>query len=137
MITKTEPLDGEDLINYDDVTARIAYLEEHDCHNPDPDGEGCDSDFSCPSCYGDAEEELAALRALRDDMEAANRASGRASALRDSYLETYVRDELEGIYGEEVFSALNHYIKWGELTGDRADEMEEVTFRGTTYYITP
>ena len=31
----TTPLDGEDLINYDDVTARIAYLESRDCHQPD------------------------------------------------------------------------------------------------------
>jgi hypothetical protein len=135
MITKTEPLDGEDLINYDDVTARIEYLEEHDCHEPERETP-CVNGYECPTC-NDEGQELEDLRTLESDMRPVNEYSGRASAIRDSYLETFIRDELEGIYGEEVFSALETYIKWDELISDRADELEEVTFRGTTYYITP
>lgn len=134
MITATEPLDGEDLINYTDVTARIAYLEAHDCHDPVPDAEGCASVDACPSCYGEAGEELAALRELAAGMEPANEAGGRASAIRDSYLETFVRDEADDITGiGETYLA--SYVKWDELTADRAGEMEKTTFRGTAYYI--
>jgi len=48
--------------------ARLAELERADCKGSDPrsgpDGEGCDSVGDCPTCYGDAGEELATLRTL-------------------------------------------------------------------------
>jgi hypothetical protein len=134
MSDKTEPLDGEDLINYTDVTARIAYLESRDCHEPDRETP-CVNNYECPSCNDDGQE-LEDLRSLESDMADVNSYAGRASAIRDSYMETFARDELEGIYGEEVFATLETYVNWDLLTGDRAGEMTETTFRGTTYYIT-
>ena len=128
--TTTTPLDGEDLINYDDVTARLAYLESHDCHRAD----WC-ADYECATCDDASGNELADLRDLEEAMRPANEASGRASAIRDSYLETYVREEADGITGiGETF--LDSYVRWDDLAADRAAEMEEVAFRGTAYYIT-
>jgi hypothetical protein len=133
MFDKTQPLDGEDLINYTDVMERIAYLEAMDCHEPEREIP-CENRYDCPSC-NDEGQELEDLRTLAADMKAANEASGRASALRDSYLKTYIQQEANDIVGD--LGHLETYVKWDELTADRADEMEEVTFRGTTYYITP
>lgn len=45
------------------TTARIAEIELADCHEPDPAGDGCCAVNLCPSCYGEAAEELARLRA--------------------------------------------------------------------------
>jgi hypothetical protein len=135
MSDASQPLDGEDLINYGDVTARINYLKTYDCHRPDRADFPCANFHACPTC-NDGGKELEDLRSLAASMAEVNRYAGRASAIRDSYAETFVRDELEGIYGEEVFATLETYIDWSTLTGDRAAEMEEVTFRGTTYYIT-
>lgn len=133
MSDESQILDGDDLINLTDVTARIAYLEARDCREPDRETP-CVNGYECPTCNDDGRE-LEDLRTLAADMKPANEASGRASAIRDSYLETFVRDELEDIYGQEVFATLDSYINWRELTEDRAAEMTEVTFRGTTYYV--
>ena len=53
--------------------SRIAELRAADCHDPDPRGEGCDAVDLCPSCYGEAGEELAAL-----ETESAATAAGEA-----------------------------------------------------------
>lgn len=137
MITATEPLDGEDLINYTDVTARIGYLEAHNCRIPNraDDDYPCVFGYECATCDQATGNELEDLRTLESGMAPLNEASGRASAIRDSYLETFIRDEADDIAGIGE-SYLNEYVRWDELTADRAAEMEEITFRGTAYYIT-
>jgi hypothetical protein len=134
MITAADSLTGKDLINIEDVTARIAHLEAHDCHRP-PEGPGdwC-SDYECATCDESTGDELAALRDLEEAMRPANEYSERASAIRDSYMATFVRQEADDIVGE--LGHIDSYIKWDELTADRQGEMTETTFLGTTYYIT-
>ena len=68
-------------------------------------------------------------------MRPANEASDRATAIRDDYLETFVREEADDITGIGE-SYLDAYVNWGKLTADRAAEMEEITFGSTAYYIT-
>ena len=133
--TATEPLDGEDLINYSDVTARIAYLESRDCHQPDREEYPCAGWYDCPTCDEASERELTSLRDLEEAMRPANEASDRATAIRDDYLETFVRNEADDLVGDGL-NFLESYVKWDELTADRAAEMKEITFGSTTYYIT-
>jgi hypothetical protein len=125
-------LDGEDLINIEDVIARISDLEAHDCHRTDDTG-WC-ADYKCASCDDGSGQELTALRGLLAEMEPVKAHTGRASAIRDSYLETFVRDEIEDVI--EGLEYVSDYIDWDELTADRRSEMTETTFGGTTYYIT-
>jgi hypothetical protein len=132
MITAADSLTGEDLINIEDVTARIAHLEAHDCHRTDF-ADWC-SDYECATCDDGSGQELTALRELLAEMEPVNDASGRASAIRDSYMEKFVRDEIEDV--TEGLEYVSGFIKWDELTADRQGEMTETTFLGTTYYIT-
>lgn len=140
MTTMNEPDEitgSEDMINLNAVTVRIKYLEAHDCGEPDPRGEGCDSAFACPSCYGEAEEELAGLRELEDDM---RRHTGgrddRATAIRESYLTEFVQDEAEDIAGIGPDSYLHFYVRWDDLADARTMDMTSTTYRGSTYYIT-
>lgn len=134
MITPDDEITySEKLLNLSDVTARIRYLTAHDCRNPDPDGEGCDSNFACPSCYGDAEEELAALRELETEM---TDVGENASAIGENYMDEFIYSELDGIYGEAV-KALSSYLDWDSIRGDRESDMTETTYRGGTYYLAP
>ena len=131
----SEPLDGEDLINIGDVTERIEYLEAHDCHNPERSDTDfpCSNGFECATCDETTGSELEDLRTLASIMEPFG---DRASAIRDSYLEKFVQNEADDITGVGQDSYLFSYVKWDELAGDRAAEMEETTFRGSTYFAT-
>jgi hypothetical protein len=132
--TATTSLQDEDLINYTDVTARIAYLNGQLASCPiTSDFDSCDQ-YDCPKCDMSTMEELTALRALEEEMRPANKASGRASALRDSYLETYVRQEIDDVAGDAL-SVVDSYVRWDDLIADRRGEMTETTFMGTTYFI--
>jgi hypothetical protein len=133
----TTSLDGEDLINIEDVTARIADLEAHDCKEPDRDDYPCTNVYECATCHPDTERELTALRELLAEMEPVKKYAGRATAIRDGYMDEFTRNEIDDVCGSDAVSILSPYIDWDELTGDRAGEMTETKFLGTTYYITP
>ena len=112
----------EDLINYSDVTARIAYLEN-----------------ITASLARDLEEweagELAALRDLAADMEPVNEYAGRATAIHDEYMTEFVQNEADDIAGIGTDSYLFSYVNWDELASDRTMGMTVTTYLGTTYYI--
>ncbi len=130
----TTSLEDEDLINIEDVTARIADLEAHDCREPDREDDPIPHIYECPTCDERLGEELAALRELLTELEPVEEDAGRATAIRDSYMETFVRDEIDGV--TDGLEYVSSYIKWDELTADRQGEMTETTFLGTAYYIT-
>jgi hypothetical protein len=132
----TTSLEDEDLINIGDVTARIADLEAHDCKEPDRDDYPCTNVYECATCHPDTERELTGLRELLAEMEPVKTCAGRATAIRDSYLETFVINEIDAVAGDSAVSILGPYVNWDTLIGDRAAEMTETTFGGTTYYIT-
>lgn len=129
-------LEDEDLINYGDVTARIAHLEST--------GQGCSVAVApgscelmdCPRCEGAARAELEALHELQDEMKPVNEYSGRASAIRYSYVDTFARDEIEDVAGIDAVSILGPYVDWDRLREARQGEMTETTFLGTVYFIT-
>lgn len=130
----TTSLQDDDLINYTDVTARITYLNGQLASCPiTNDFDSCDQ-YDCPKCDMSTMEELTALRALEEEMRPAREASGRASALRDSYLETFVRGEIDDVVGDGL-SIVDSYIRWDDLIADRRGEMTETTFMSTTYFI--
>jgi hypothetical protein len=70
-MSTTEITNSDNIIDSRDIIARIAELEGADCKGTDPrsgaDGEGCDEVDLCPTCYGEAGEELAALRELAEE----------------------------------------------------------------------
>jgi hypothetical protein len=131
----TTSLEDEDLINYTDVTARIADLEASDCGEPDREDYPCSDHDECATCDEAAGRELAALRELLAELEPVKAYAGRASAIRDSYMATFVRTEIDDVVGDGL-AIVDSYINWDELTANRQGEMTETTFLGTTYYIT-
>jgi hypothetical protein len=123
----------EDFINASTAKERIAELEAADCDGDLEGTEGCDSNLTCPSCYGDAGEELAALKELLEDF---RNYPDRAFAIRDSFMEDYAMEEGDDLGGVGLDHFLFTYVNWKELASDLRSEMEEIRFRGTTYFIT-
>jgi hypothetical protein len=138
MLTPDDEIAGsEDMIGLDEVTARIKYMEAHDCAGEREGEDGCESVGSCPSCYGEAEEELAALRELEAEMRAHTGGQGdRATAIHESYLEEFVQEEAADIEGISPDSHLFGYVRWSDLARARTIDMSPATFRGSEYWIT-
>jgi hypothetical protein len=125
----------EDFINARDVRERIAEIEAADCDGDREGADGCENAGTCPSCYGEAGEELAALRELEEDFRNYSHDSG--SAIRDSYMTDYAMEYGDDIAGVGQDSFLFSYVNWGGLAESLKQDMAQVTFRDGTYYITP
>ena len=121
---------SEDIIQAEDVKARIGYLKAHDCHDPQPDGEGCDSVYACPSCYGDAEEELAHLTDLLSDFGEYVR-----YAVNDDYMTDYAQEEVESIDNITPESIVYSFVDWAALADQLKIDMQSIEFRGSTYWM--
>lgn len=132
----TDPITNDtDIIDSRDVIARIAYLEASDCQ--EPDGEGCASVDACPSCYGDAEEELKALKDLQDEAEgyAGDWRYG-AALIRDTYFTEYAEQLAEdiGAIDRNATWPLSH-IDWEAAADELKTDYTSVSFGGTDYWI--
>ena len=87
--------------------------------------------------YGDESDELEALRGLRDDMLQHMGGEGDwATAVHEGHLNDHVRNELEGIYGEEAIGATACHTDWDAVSAEHAIDMTSTRFRGSDYYIT-
>lgn len=116
----------EDILDSRDVEARITYLERwEDEDDPDLFDE-------------DEREELAALRALRD--EATDYTSdwryGEA-LIRDSYFVDYVKEFAEDMHGSAVSDAKWPFncIDWDEAADEFKVDYTEINFDGESYWV--
>jgi hypothetical protein len=63
----TDISNSDNVIDTREIIERISEIDNADCHDPElAAGEGCDSVDDCPTCYGEAGEELAALRGIEN-----------------------------------------------------------------------
>jgi hypothetical protein len=128
-MSTTEITNDTNVIDSREIIERIADLEGADCESDRPDGEGCD-DTDCPTCYGEAGEELAKLRELASEGEQSSEDWRYGAALiRDSYFEDYARelaDEAEGWPYD--------YIDWERAADALQMDYTPVEFDGVTYW---
>lgn len=83
--------------------------------------------------YEDESDELTALRRLADEM---TPLGSHASAISEGYLMTFLRDELDGLYGSNVLTTLDSYVDWDRYRDDRAAEMTRTEYRDGVFYLT-
>ncbi len=129
---------SDDIIDSRDIVARIAELEAADCDGDDPrsgpDGEGCDEVDLCPTCYGEAGEELAALKAL-DETSSPDWQYG-ATLIRESYFEEYAQQYAEDIGAVASDAPWPVYcIDWQQAADDLQMDYTSVEFDGVTYWV--
>jgi hypothetical protein len=162
-MTGLEPEDeitsSEDLISLTEVRARIAYLKPYhveDTRIPessvaDPTVEAFGTEEAAEEfradqdedlrphlvvvTYTDEAEELTALRGLEAEM--SRTGSERVSAINESYLRTVVEDDTEGMVGADATAVLGEYTDWARMTEDRKNQLTQITYRGTVFYLEP
>jgi hypothetical protein len=144
---------GEELVNLADVRARIDVLRPWKVADTrlginDPvftafaseddadayiaaQGENLRS-FLTVDEYAEEAEELTALRDLLTAMEPLGE---RASAISEDYLMQFLTNELEDLYGQEVFATMSNYINWNRYRDDRANEMTRFIYRDGMFYL--
>jgi hypothetical protein len=63
--------------------------------------------------------------------------SERVSAINESYLRTVVEDDTEGMVGADATAVLGEYTDWARMTEDRKNQLTQITYRGTVFYLEP
>ena len=109
------PIDlSADFIDSRDIDARIEYLEEMQANHEDPEIEDTEP------LDEDEQEELNALRALRDELSGYCSWEGGATLIADHYKAAYARDYAEDV-GGEIPEWLENYIDWDKWADDFYD----------------
>jgi hypothetical protein len=135
-----DPIDNDaDFINASDIPQRIAELQGADCGSELEGDDGCDNVNTCPSCYGEAEEELAQLTDLMDTLKdiygsARNVDMNNPTLIRESYFGEYARKFAEDMIGSEL-GILDGFIDWEGFTSYLQTDYTDIDFGGVTYWV--
>ena len=134
-------LRGESYIDTRDVFERISYLEsERDQHcpelwpSPSPcplSAEDCESEHTREDWDEDEAEELAALKAIEDEI-----SRDGETMIREDAFEDYARDLAEDLHGSAIRDAQWPFtcIDWEQAAKDLKSDYSVVEFDGSTYY---
>jgi hypothetical protein len=87
----------------------------------------------------DEREEYAALIQFREDVisECGGEKAWEDSPgfIAESYFDTYVNSDLEGMVGSDTIQILDKYIDWESVKDDYMERFEEIDFDGVTYLV--
>ena len=84
-------------------------------------------------------DEYAALKQFREDVisECGGDAAWNDSSgfIADTYFDTYVNNDMAGMYGSEVIDGLDRFLDWGAIKDEYMERFYELDFDGVTYWI--